>query len=100
MRESKVIIVTEKIQGEELLRCVYDMYTRINDPHNFRAALAAGKRLLSIYKYNQVGTDIKKVLDLCNYFDVGKTKVYEIHHGEKYGKEEEAKKKPLNAHQT
>ena len=48
MRESEVVIVSEKIQGEELPRCIYDMYARINNPHNFRAALAAGERLLSI----------------------------------------------------
>ena len=87
MRESEVVIVSEKIQGEELPRCVYDMYARINNPCNFRAVFAAGERLLSIYKYNQVGTDIKKVLELCDYFNVGKMKLYEILHGEKYGKE-------------
>ena len=93
MKDSKVVIVTEKKQGEELPRCVYDMYARINNPHNFRVALAAGERLLSIYKYNQVGTDIKKVLDLCDYFNVGKMKLYEILHGEKYGKLEEGKRR-------
>ena len=95
MRESEVVIVSEKIQGEELPRCVYEMYARINNPHNFRVALAAGERLLSIYKYNQVGTDIKKVLQLCDYFDVGKMKLYEILCGGKYGKEEEDSKKTL-----
>ena len=54
MRESEVVIVTEKIQGEELLRCFHDTYIRINNPCNFRVALAAEERLLSIYKYNQV----------------------------------------------
>ena len=33
--------------------------------------------------------------ELCTYFDVGKTKLYEILHGGKYGKEEEAEKKLL-----
>ena len=72
MRESEVVIISEKIQGEELPRCVYGMYARINNPHNFRVTLAAGERLLSKEKYNQVGTDIKKVPELCNYFDVGR----------------------------
>ena len=92
MRESEVVIITEKIQGEELPRCVYDMYARINNLHNFRVVLAAGERLLSIYNYNQVGTDIKKVPELCNYFDVEKMKLCEILHGERYGKEEDSKK--------
>ena len=43
MRESKIVIVTKKVQREELPRCVYDMYGRISDPRNFRAALAVGK---------------------------------------------------------
>ena len=33
--------------------------------------------------------------ELCTYFDVGKTKLYEILQGGKYGKEEEVEKKPL-----
>ena len=42
-----------------------------------------------------MGTDVKKVSELCDYFDREKTKLYQILHGEKYGKEEEDSKKPL-----
>ena len=42
-----------------------------------------------------MGTDIKKVLELCDYFDVRKMKLYEILCGGKYGKEKEDSKKTL-----
>ena len=41
MCKSEIIIMTEKIQEEKLIRCVYDMYGWINNPHNFSAAPAA-----------------------------------------------------------
>ena len=71
------------------------MYSRINHPCNFRAALAAGECLFLQYKFNQAGTPIVSIPELCTYFDVGKTKLYEILRGGKYGKEEEVEKKPL-----
>ena len=55
----------------------------------------AGELLFSQYKFNQAGTPMVSILELCTYFDVGKTKLYEILRGGKYGKEEEVEKKPL-----
>ena len=78
MRDSEVVVVSEKVRGTDLPQCVYDMYGRINHPHNFRAALAAGECLFSQYKFNQAGTPIVSVPELCTYFDVGKTQLYEI----------------------
>ena len=95
MRDSKVVVVSEKVMGTDLPQCVHDMYSRINHPHNFRAALVAGECLFSQYKFNQAGTPILSILELCTYFNVGKTKLYEILRGGKYGKEEEVEKKPL-----
>ena len=43
MQDSEVVVVSEKMQGIDLLKCVYKMYERIHNPHNFRAALAAGE---------------------------------------------------------
>ena len=95
MRDSEVVVVSEKVRGTDLPQCVYDMYSRINHLRNFRAALVAGECLFSQYKLNQAGTPIVSILELCTYFDVGKTKLYEILRGGKYGKEEEVEKKPL-----
>ena len=95
MRDSEVVVVSEKVRGTDFPQSMYDMYGRINHPRNFRAALAAREHLFLQYKFNQVGTPIVSIPELCMYFDVGKTKLYEILRGGKYGKEEEVEKKPL-----
>ena len=78
MQDSEVVVVSQKVRRTDLPQCVYDMYGRINHPRNFRAALAAGERLFSQYKFNQAGTPVVSIPELCTYFDVGKTKLYEI----------------------
>ena len=71
----------------------------IDNPRDFRAALAVDEWLYSLYKYNQAGTPPTLIPDLCTYFDVGKTKLYELLRGGKYKyttKEEgKTKKKPV-----
>ena len=78
MRDNEVVVISEKMQGMDLPKCEYEMYEGIHSPHNFRVALAAGEWLLSLYKHNQTRTDIVTVPDLCTFFDVRKTKLYEI----------------------
>ena len=41
MRDSEVVVVTEKVRGPELPQCVYEMSQRISHPRDFCAALAA-----------------------------------------------------------
>ena len=96
MQDSKVV-VTEKVRGSKLPQCMYQMNERIANPRDFRAALAAGERLYSLYKFNQTGASPISVPKLCNYYDVGKTKIYELFRGEKYKypTKEEAEKKPV-----
>ena len=55
MRDSEVVIVAKKVRGSELPQCMYQMNERIANPRDFHAALAAGKRLYSLYKFNQTG---------------------------------------------
>ena len=99
MQDNEVIILEEKVKGSELPQCVHQMSQRIDKPRDFRAALAVGERLYSLYKYNQARTPPTSILDLCTYFDVSKTKMYELLQGGKYKyttKEEgEVEKKPL-----
>ena len=76
MQDNEVVILAEKVKGSELPQCVHQM--SINNPRDFRATLAVGERLYSLYKSNQVGTPLTLILDLCTYFDVGKTKMYEL----------------------
>ena len=99
MQDNEVVILAEKVRGSELPQCVYQMNQHIDNPRDFRAALAVGERLYSLYKYNQAGTLPTSIPDLCTYFDVGKTKLYELLQGGKYKftmKEEgETEKKPV-----
>ena len=97
MRDSEVVVVAEKVGGSKLPQCVYEMSQRINHPQDFHAALAAGERLYSLYKFNQAGTPPISIPELCNYYDVGKMKIYELLHGEKYKypTKEETEKKPV-----
>ena len=99
MRDSEVVVVAEKVWGPKLPQCIYGMSERINHPRDFHAALAAGERLYSLYKFNQAGTPPISIPELCNYYDVGKMKIYELLHGGKYKyptKEEETEKKPTH----
>ena len=84
MQDNEVVIVAEKVRGTELPQCVYQMNQRIENPRDFRAALAAGKHLYGMYKFHQAGTPPVSILELCTYFDIGKTKIYELLRGEKY----------------
>ena len=78
MRDSEVVIVAEKVRGSELPQCVYQMNECIANPRDFHAALAAGERLYSLYKFNQTGASPISVPKLCGHFDIGKTKIYEL----------------------
>ena len=84
MQENEVVIMAEEVKGTELPKCVYQMSQQIENPRDFRAVLAAGKRLYRMYKYHQAGTLPMSILELCTYFDIGKTKIYELLRGEKY----------------
>ena len=55
MQDNEVVILAEKVKGSELPQCAHQMSQRIDKPRDFRAALAVGERLYSLYKYNQAG---------------------------------------------
>ena len=99
IQDNEVVILAEKVKGSELPQCVHQMSQRIDNPRDFHAALAVGERLYSLYKYNQARMPPTLILDLCTYFDIGKTKMYKLLRGGKYKyttKEEgEVEKKPL-----
>ena len=99
MQDNEVVILAKKIRGSKLPQCVYQMNQRIDNPRDFHAVLAVGEQLYSLYKYNQASTPPTSIPDLCTYFDVGNTKLYELFRGGKYKyttKEEgEIEKKPV-----
>ena len=83
MQDNEVVVVAEKVRGSELPQCVYQMNQRIANPRDFHATFAAGERLYCMYKFNQTGLTPISVPELCNYYDIGKMKIYELLHGEK-----------------
>ena len=96
MRDSEIIVMAKKVKETEVPPYVKDMYSCIGNPRDFKAALAAGERLLSQYKNNQAGTPLISIPELCILYDIGKMKLYEILRGGKYKyppKEEEIEKK-------
>ena len=97
MQDNEVVILAEKVRGSKLPQCIHQMSQCISNPRDFHAALAVGERLYSLYKFNQAGMPLTSIPDLCTYFDVGKTKMYELLRGGKYkcGTKEEVEKKPL-----
>ena len=97
MQDNEVVILAQKVRESKLPQCVYQMNQRISNPRDFRAALAVGERLYSLYKYNQAWMPPMSIPDLCTYFDVGKTKMYELLRGGKYTTKEEGEteKKPV-----
>ena len=96
MQDNEVVIVAEKVRGTELPQCVYQMSQQIENPRDFRAVLAVGERLYGMYKFHQAGTPPMSIPELCTYFDIGKTKIYELLRGEKYRypPKEETERKP------
>ena len=70
----------------QLPQCVEDMYTRIDNPHRFRVALAAAERLINVYKQNREAIKPEPLQDTAHRFEVTKKDVYELLRGEKYMK--------------
>ena len=52
MQDNEIVNLAEKVKGSELPQCVHQMSQRIDNPRDFRAALAVGEWLYSLYKYN------------------------------------------------
>ena len=84
IRDSEIMVVAEKVKEAEVPPYIKDMYSHIGNPRDFRAALAAGERLLSQYKNNLAGTPLISIPELCILYDIGKTKLCEVLHGGKY----------------
>ena len=87
MTDEEVMEVGEKVQPSKLPKCVDQLYDRLKDPRNFQTILAVGERIFSIYKHEQAGELVVEVPELCERYDIGKTKLYEVLRGGKYKKE-------------
>ena len=87
MTDEEVMEVGEKVWPSKLPRCVDQLYDRLKDPRNFRTILAVGEQIFSIYKHKQAREPIAEVPELCERYDIGKTKLYEVLREGKYKKE-------------
>ena len=87
MTDEEVTEVGEKVWPSKLPRCIDQLYDGLKDPRNFQTVLAVGEQIFSIYKHKQTGEPIAEVPELCERYDIGKTKLYEVLWGGKYKKE-------------
>ena len=87
MTDEEVTEVGEKVHPSKLPRCVDQLYDKLKDPRNFRTVLAVGEQIFSIYKHEQAGEPLAEVPELCERYDIGKMKLYEVLRGGKYKKE-------------
>ena len=87
MTDEEVTEVGERVQPSRLPKCVDQLYDKLKNPRNFQTILAVGERVFSIYKHEQMGEPLAEVPELCERYEVGKTRLYEVLQGGKYKKE-------------
>ena len=87
MTDEEITEVDERVQPSKLPKCADQLYDRLKNPRNFRTVLAVGERMFSLYKHEQAGEPVAEVPKLCERYDIGKTKLYEVLQGGKYKKE-------------
>ena len=86
MTDEEIMEVGERVQPSKLPKCVDQLYDRLKNLRNFRTVLAVGEQMFSLYKHEQAGEPIAEVPELCERYDIGKTKLYEVLRGGKYKK--------------
>ena len=87
MTDEEITEVGERVRPSKLPKCTEQLYDRLKNPRNFRTILAVGERVFSLYKHEQAGEPVTEVPELCEWYDIGKTKLYEVLRGGKYKKE-------------
>ena len=87
MIDEEVTEVGERVQPSKLPKCADQLYDWLKNPRNFRTVLAVGERMFSLYKHKQAGEPVTEVPKLCERYNIGKTKLYEVLRGGKYKKE-------------
>ena len=87
MTDKEVTEVGERVWPSKLPKCVDQLYDRLKDPRKFKTVLAVGEQMFSLYKHEQAGKPVAEVPELCQWYDIWKTKLYEVLQGGKYKKE-------------
>ena len=88
MTQSDLLFSVEKTPkpSSHLPYCVKEMYSIIADPHKFRVALAAGERLMNIYRHNREDVKPEPIEVTVHHFEVRKKDICELLRGDKYVK--------------
>ena len=87
MTNEEVTAVGERVRPSKLPKCADQLYDRLKNPRNFRTVLAVGEQMFSLYKHEQAGEPVAEVPELCERYNIRKTKLYEVLQGGKYKKE-------------
>ena len=87
MTNEEITEVGEGVRPSKLPKCADQLYDRLKNPRNFRTVLAVGERMFSLYKHEQAGEPVIEVPELCERYNIRKTKLYEVLRGGKYKKE-------------
>ena len=87
MTNEEIMEVGERVWPSKLPKCADQLYDRLKNPRNFRTILAVGERMFSLYKHEQAGEPVTEVSELCERYNIRKTKLYEVLRGGKYKKE-------------
>ena len=98
MMKSDLLFSVEKTPkpSSHLPDCVEEMYSRIADPQKFRVALAAGERLMNIYRHNREDVKPEPIEITAHRFEVWKKDIYELLRGDKYVKPSRKRKASLD----
>ena len=86
MTDEEVTEVGERVRPSRLPKCVDQLYDKLKNPRNFQTILVVGERVFSIYKHEQTGEPLVEVPELCERYEVGKTRLYEVLWGGRYKK--------------
>ena len=87
MTDEEIMEVGERVRPSKLPKCTDQLYDWLKNLRNFRTVLAVGERMFSLYRHEQAGEPVAEVPKLCERYDIGKTKLYEVLQGGKYKKE-------------
>ena len=87
MTDEEIMEVGERVRPSKLPKCVDQLYDWLKNPRNFRTVLDVGEGMFSLYKHEQAGEPVAEVPELCERYDIRKTKLYEVLQGGKYNKE-------------
>ena len=87
MTDEEITEVGERVRPSKLPKCADQLYDRLKNPRNFRTVLDVGEGMFSLYKHEQAGEPVAEVPELCERYDIRKTKLYEVLQGGKYKKE-------------